>query len=68
MLENVHRVLLINLGGSDPRRRRRWAADKPVKVGSLPPKMLFLPCFTPTPRLRSLPSFPATYSLGRTEF
>ena len=35
--------LLDNLGGSDPRRRKRWAAPKPLKVGSLPPKKRFSP-------------------------
>src|SRR5450432_428943 len=35
--------LLDNLGGSDPRRQRRWAAEKPLKVGSLPPKKRFDP-------------------------
>jgi len=31
--------LVKKLGGSDPRRRRRWAAEKPLSVGSLPPKI-----------------------------
>ena len=39
--------LLDNLGGSDPRRRRRWAAEKPLKVGSLPPKKRFSPRSSP---------------------
>src|SRR6266849_10721444 len=40
-------TLLDKLGGSDPRRRRRWAAAKPLKVGSLPPKIRFSPRSTP---------------------
>src|SRR5579859_529999 len=47
-------VLRNNLGGSDPRSRRRWAAAKPRKVGSLPPKSWFSP--RSTPRLRRWPS------------
>ena len=39
--------LLDNLGGSDPRSRRRWAAAKPLKVGSLPPKKRFSPRSSP---------------------
>jgi hypothetical protein len=49
-----------NLGGSDPRSRRRWAAAKPRKVGSLPPKIRSSPRSTPMLRRRSSLSFPAT--------
>src|SRR6266849_3954933 len=57
-------TLLDKLGGSDPRRRRRWAAAKPLKVGSLPPKIRFSPRSTPKLRRRSSLSFLATSSCG----
>src|ERR1700687_5189648 len=43
--------LLDNLGGSDPRRRRRWAAAKPLKWGRYRPKFGFLlaPLEAPSP-------------------
>lgn len=49
--------LLNNLGGSDPRRPWRWVAEKPLKVGSLPPKILFFARSLPTLRRRLCPSF-----------
>src|SRR6266850_1374179 len=57
--------LLDNLCGSDPRRRRRWAAEKPLKVGSLPPKIRFSPRSTPMLRRRSSLSFLATSTCGQ---
>jgi hypothetical protein len=54
-----------NLGGSDPRRRRRWAAEKPLKVGSLPPKIRCSPRSAPMLRRRSSLSFPATSTCGQ---
>src|SRR6267143_5479220 len=56
--------LLNNLGGSDPRSRRRCAAEKPLKVGSLPPKIRFSPRSTPMLRRRSSPSVLATSTGG----
>src|SRR5229473_3405011 len=57
--------LLDNLGGSDPRRRRRWAADKPLKVGSLPPKIRSSPRSAPMLRRPSSLCFPATSTCGQ---
>src|SRR6266704_242053 len=57
-------TLLDDLGGSDPRRRRRWAASMPLKVGSLPPKIRFSPRSTPMLRRRSSPSVLATSTCG----
>src|SRR5229473_1892367 len=56
--------LLDKLGGSDPRRRRRWAAPKPLKVGSLPPQIRSSPRSAPMLRCRSSLCFPATSSCG----
>src|SRR5712692_11119860 len=53
--------LLDNLGGSDPRRRRRWAALKPLKVGSLPPTKRFSLPSIPTPRRRLSPFLSCTF-------
>src|SRR5260370_40785142 len=58
-------ILLDTLGGSDPRRRRRWAAAKPLKVGSLPPKIRFSPRSTPMLRRRSCSSVLATSTCGQ---
>src|SRR5712664_4041765 len=52
---------LDNLGGSDPRRRRRWAAPKPLKVGSLPPKKRFSPPSIPPLRRRLSSFFSSTF-------
>jgi hypothetical protein len=49
--------LVKKLGGSDPRRRRRWAAEKPLSVGSLPPKIRFSPLSIPRLRRRLCASF-----------
>src|SRR5229473_3343755 len=57
--------LLDHLGGSDPRRRRRWAAAKPLKVGSLPPKIRCSPRSAPMLGRRSSLSFPATSTWGQ---
>src|SRR5262249_48390633 len=57
-------TLLNNLGGSDPRRRRRWAAEKPLKVGSLPPKNGFLRGPVPLLRRRLSRSAPAASESG----
>jgi hypothetical protein len=57
--------LLDNLGGSDPRRPWRWAAAKPLKVGSLPPKILLSSRPIPMLRRRLSPSFFGTSNCGQ---
>ena len=56
-----------NLGGGDPRRLRRWAAAKPLKVGSLPPQNAFLPCSFGALRRRPCSSFPKSSAAGAKE-
>lgn len=43
-----------------PGAERRWAAAKPLKVGSLPPKIRFSPHSTPLLRRRLSPSILST--------